>query len=110
MHETLHRDAGFMTAEPSRALSADAAFAARLRRRLIEAGFTDEGIRIACSAGMSHDPWSLATGQPPRDGSPFSTLVTHTDRAFVVDAAMGGIARADGRQHDLDLSVGISDH
>ena len=76
MHETLHRDAGFMAAEPSRTLSASPALAVALRRRLIDAGFTDEGIRNACSVGMSQDPWSLATGQPPRDGSPFSTLVT----------------------------------
>ena len=47
-----------------------------LRRRLVEVGFSEEGIRNACSFGMSQDPWSLATGQPARDGSPFSTIVT----------------------------------
>src|SRR5436190_14184329 len=49
---------------------------ADLRRRLVDVGFTDAGIRSAFDAGTPADPWSLASGQPARDGSPFSTLVT----------------------------------
>src|SRR5688572_8695768 len=100
MHETLHREAGSMAAEPSRGPSADAALVAALRRRFAEVGFTDEGIRNACSVGSSDDPWSLATGQPPRDGSPFSTLVTlfwsgGTVDARQVEAALGPIGLTD---------------
>src|SRR5688572_17223890 len=86
MHEALHREAASMAAEPSRAPSADLQIVAALRRRLVEAGFTNEGIRNACSVGMSQDPWSLATGQPPRDGSSFSTLVTLFWSGSPVDA------------------------
>src|SRR5579872_4768786 len=49
---------------------------AELRHRLVELGFTDEAIRGAFGLGATADPWSLATGQPARDGSPFSTLAT----------------------------------
>jgi methylase of polypeptide subunit release factors len=52
---------------------ADPMLVPAFRQRLADAGFNEEGIRNACSVGMS-DPWSLATGQPPRDGSPFSTV------------------------------------
>jgi methylase of polypeptide subunit release factors len=83
MHETLHRDAASMAAEPSRTPSADRALVAELRRRLVEVGFTAEGIP---NSDSSDDPWSLATGQPPRDGSPFSTLVTLFWSGSPVDA------------------------
>src|SRR5438093_8510756 len=48
----------------------------RLRRQLTEAGFSEARIRESYGFGSSPDPWSLATGLPPRDGSPFSILVT----------------------------------
>lgn len=55
---------------------ADPALVRRLRRRLVDVGFSDAGIREASRVEAAQDPWSLSTGLPARDGSPFSTLVT----------------------------------
>jgi methylase of polypeptide subunit release factors len=60
---------------PLRAPYADATLLLALRRRLVEVGFSEEGLRDACSLGTAQDAWSLASGQPARDGSPFSTIV-----------------------------------
>jgi methylase of polypeptide subunit release factors len=54
----------------------DPALLVRLRRQLTEAGFSEARIRESYGFGSSQDPWSLATGLPARDGSPFSILVT----------------------------------
>jgi methylase of polypeptide subunit release factors len=57
------------------ATSSSSRLIAELRRRLVEVGFTDEGLRSAFGSGAAADPWSLATGQIASDDSPFSTLV-----------------------------------
>jgi len=54
--------------------SIDTALVKALRRRFDEIGFGETGIRNA-SDGVQ-DPWSLAVGQPARDDSPFSTVVS----------------------------------
>jgi hypothetical protein len=66
--ETLeHRDLGAPRVVPP--------LVAALRRRLVEAEFTEAGIRTNASVGAV-DAWSLAAGQPAADSSPFSTLLT----------------------------------
>src|SRR5829696_5388299 len=47
-----------------------------LRRRFLELGFTEDGIRGVNTAGGTADPWSLVAGQPAADSSPLSTLLT----------------------------------
>ena len=64
----------------------DPALVVRLRQQLSEAGFTDARIRESYRLGTSKDPWSLATGLPVRDGSPFSILATLFCSGAAVDA------------------------
>lgn len=54
---------------------ADPRLVRTLRQRLGEIGFSEDGIRSACGAGTSPDPWALAASQPFADGSPFSICV-----------------------------------
>jgi methylase of polypeptide subunit release factors len=80
------RHSGIAVTDQLRAPSVDPALIAALRGRFVDVGYSEEGIRNACSTGMSQDPWSLATGQPPRDGSPFSTIFTLFWSAAPVEA------------------------
>jgi methylase of polypeptide subunit release factors len=74
----------------------------KLRRRLVDIGFSDEGIRKACSRGTSQDPWSLATGEPARDGSPFSTIVTLFGSGAAIQDRQAEMALAPLRLADLE--------
>jgi methylase of polypeptide subunit release factors len=57
-------------------LCAGPAIARRLRRILLDVGFGEAGNHEASRIEAAKDPWSLSSGLPTRDGSPFSTLVT----------------------------------
>lgn len=61
---------------PSGVPCADPALVRRLRRRLVDVGFSDAGIREAYRVEAAQDPWSLSTGLPAHDGSPLWTLIT----------------------------------
>jgi methylase of polypeptide subunit release factors len=73
-----------------------------LRRRLLEVGYTEEGIEHATNIGTARDPWSLATGEPPGDGSPFSTIVTLFQSGAPVEADRLSAAIEPLRLSDLE--------
>jgi methylase of polypeptide subunit release factors len=76
--------------------------ALKLRRRLAEVGFSEEGIRDACSLQVPPDPWSLATAQAPIDGSPFSTIVTLFCSGAPVEFKQAAAALAPMRLAELE--------
>src|SRR5262249_25507852 len=52
--------------------------------------------------GIPQDPWSLATGEPTRDGSPFSTIVTLFCAGTPADQEQAEVALAPLRLVDLE--------
>ncbi len=78
-----------------------------LRRRLVEAGLTDDGMRGGGPGGPA-DAWSLAAGQPVADTSPFSTLLTLFWFGAPVDASLAEAALDPLRPADLE-TLGVAD-
>jgi hypothetical protein len=95
-----HRDPDWRSADEEE--ERDPALLARLRQRLIDAGFSEARIRESYGAAISQDPWSLATGLPPRDGSPFSILTTLFCSGSAIDARAAETALAPLRLADLE--------
>jgi methylase of polypeptide subunit release factors len=88
--------------QPLRVPRADPLLIPRLRERLAEVGFSDEGIRRAWNVEMGSDPWSLAAVQPASDGSPFSAVVTLLWSGTPVEARRLEAALAPLRLLDLE--------
>lgn len=78
-----------------------------LRRRLLEAGLTEAGIR-SNSLGGAADAWSLAAGQPAADSSPFSTLLTLFWFGAPLEASQVQAALEHVRLEDLE-TLGLAD-
>jgi methylase of polypeptide subunit release factors len=75
-----------------------------LRRSLLEAGLTEDGVRSAGTA----DAWSLGAGQSATDGSPFSSLLTLLWLGAPVEASQARAALEPLRLEDLE-TLGVAD-
>jgi Methyltransferase small domain len=78
-----------------------------LRRRFLETGLTEDGIRSG-SLGSPADAWSLAAGQPAADSSPSSALLTLFWFGMPLEAGQAQAALEPVRLADLEM-LGVAE-